>query len=378
MADTRINALTTSTVSVTDDFLPIDGTTAGTKKLSAYSPSFGGAVTVGQTLTVNGGTSTFAGNVLIGTTTDGGQKLQVISGDSYIARFTDGSTASVNIQKSAIVFANSGISAYAAGNYDASSHTFKIQTVTALTLDSSQNATFSGPVTISKAQAAAYTSLTIQNGNASGYSQLNMISGSNTASINYAPGVFFKISIPSADSFQVSTNNITALTLTSAQQVQVNATTASTSTSTGALVVSGGVGVAGAIYGGGVINTSVGTGGVGTQLVLNNNATNATIGRGSALVYTGTGDANLASIESQTATASNNTGKLIIKTSNSGTLAIAATYDENGNLIQKVNGTAPSLAVNSTMSFELTSNTSLKIFVRGSDGTTRSTTLTLA
>ena len=87
---------------------------------------------------------TSGGNVLIGTTTDGGQKLQVISGDSYIARFTDGSTASVNIQKSAIVFANSGISAYAAGNYDASSHTFKIQTVTALTLDSSQNATFAG------------------------------------------------------------------------------------------------------------------------------------------------------------------------------------------------------------------------------------------
>jgi hypothetical protein len=258
------------------------------------------------------------GNLLLGTTTDGGQKLQVVSGDSYIARFTDGSTASLNIQKSAIVFANAGISAYAAGNYDASSHTFKIQTATALTvtsngnvligtttdsangkiqltshttsaggigfgtetsvyraaagslvvdhiggsaptlnlsangsiqsrlffngtntflesytshslilrtnqttaltLDSSQNATFAGPVTISKAQAAAYTSLTIQNGNGSGYAQLNLISGSNTASINYAPGAFFKISIPSADSFQVSTNNTTALTLDSSQR----------------------------------------------------------------------------------------------------------------------------------------------------------------
>jgi hypothetical protein len=125
-----------------------------------------------------------------------------------------------------------------------------------LTVSGTGTSAFSGPVTISKSQAAAYTSLTIQNGNASGYSQLNMISGSNTASINYAPGVFFKISIPSADSFQVSTNNITALTITSAQQVQVNATTASTSTSTGALVVSGGVGVAGAIYAGGLINAS--------------------------------------------------------------------------------------------------------------------------
>jgi hypothetical protein len=53
MADTRINALSTATVSLSDDFLPIDGTTAGTKKLSAFSPSFGGNATVGGTLTVS-------------------------------------------------------------------------------------------------------------------------------------------------------------------------------------------------------------------------------------------------------------------------------------------------------------------------------------
>ena len=86
-----------------------------------------------------------------------------------------------------------------------------------LTVSGTGTSAFSGPVTISKSQAAAYTSLTIQNGNASGYSQVNMVSGPNTASINYAPGVFFKISIPSADSFQVSTNNTTALTIDSSQ-----------------------------------------------------------------------------------------------------------------------------------------------------------------
>lgn len=53
--------------------------------------------------------------------------------------------------------------------------------------------------------------------------------------------------------------NVTALTLTSAQQVQVNSTTASTSTSTGALVVSGGVGVAGAGWFGGTLNVGGGT-----------------------------------------------------------------------------------------------------------------------
>ena len=56
----------------------------------------------------------------------------------------------------------------------------------------------------------------------------------------------------------------------------------------------------------------------------------------------------------------------------------ALTIDFLGNLISKVNNAAPTLSTNSTMSFELTSNTSLKIVVRGTDGTTRSVSLTLA
>jgi hypothetical protein len=49
-----------------------------------------------------------------------------------------------------------------------------------------------------------------------------------------------------------------------------------------------------------------------------------------------------------------------------------------GDFITNVNSTAPTLSTNSTMSFELTSNTSLKIVVRGTDGVTRSVSLTLA
>ena len=52
--------------------------------------------------------------------------------------------------------------------------------------------------------------------------------------------------------------------------------------------------------------------------------------------------------------------------------------DASGNLITTVNSAAPTLSANSTMSFELTSNTSLKIVVRGTDGVTRSVSLTLA
>jgi hypothetical protein len=49
-----------------------------------------------------------------------------------------------------------------------------------------------------------------------------------------------------------------------------------------------------------------------------------------------------------------------------------------GNLVTTVNSTAPTLVTNSTMSFQLASNTQLNILVRGSDGTTRSVALTLS
>ena len=47
MADIRINSLpTTAVASSSDDFLALDGTTNGTRKLNAYSPTFGGNLTV--------------------------------------------------------------------------------------------------------------------------------------------------------------------------------------------------------------------------------------------------------------------------------------------------------------------------------------------
>ena len=55
-----------------------------------------------------------------------------------------------------------------------------------------------------------------------------------------------------------------------------------------------------------------------------------------------------------------------------------ARFTPVGDFIHQVNGTAPTLSTNSTMSFELTSNTSLKVVVRGTDGVTRSVSLTLS
>jgi len=57
MADIRINALaTTASSTASDDFLAVDGSSQGTRKLNAFSPSFGGNATVGGNLTVSGTT----------------------------------------------------------------------------------------------------------------------------------------------------------------------------------------------------------------------------------------------------------------------------------------------------------------------------------
>jgi hypothetical protein len=56
----------------------------------------------------------------------------------------------------------------------------------------------------------------------------------------------------------------------------------------------------------------------------------------------------------------------------------AAQVNITGNLVTTVNSVAPTLSTNKTLSFQLVSDTSLKILVRGSDGTTRSATLTLS
>jgi hypothetical protein len=52
--------------------------------------------------------------------------------------------------------------------------------------------------------------------------------------------------------------------------------------------------------------------------------------------------------------------------------------DGSGNVVSNVTATPPTLATNSQMVFNLTSNTNLRISVRGTDGTTRTANITLA
>jgi len=73
-------------------------------------------------------------------------------------------------------------------------------------------------------------------------------------------------------------------------------------------------------------------------------------------------------------------GLLVFQTAQegTGTLTTRKTIDSSGNIIGSVNASAPSLTGNSTMVFSLPSDTQLRVSVRGSDGTTRTTTLTLS
>lgn len=63
MADIRISNLTTASASASDDYIGIDGSTNGTRKLSAYSPTFGGSLTVSGVASVGGKLTVTNGNV---------------------------------------------------------------------------------------------------------------------------------------------------------------------------------------------------------------------------------------------------------------------------------------------------------------------------
>jgi hypothetical protein len=164
MADIRIKDLTTTASSTaSDDFIAVDGTTNGTRKLNAFSPTFGGNATVTGTLTVNS-SSSFAGLIQL---------------NNNVAQY----------------WLDSGAT----------------QRRTALV--SSGNSTYFGPVD-------------------AGWGSTGYFSAGTTMVLrtNGASGTF-------NEAVSISTGGL----------VTIPSTSASTTTSTGALVVSGGVGVGGAI-----------------------------------------------------------------------------------------------------------------------------------
>ena len=257
MADTRINALTTSTVSVTDDFLPIDGTTAGTKKLSAYSPSFGGSVTVGQTLTT-------AGNATIGT---GGNTTLTMgpSGAAYTHYIRSGTAGgAIQIQGDPAT-GNRWLSLGHNNNVGAYSEGLRVDSNVLVTMPGTAGLTISTGITVASGAVGVgapgtggsfYVNTPSLN---SSYSSGLGIDGSYPGGVGAqsvinikAFGVMSGGGYGSTLSFQTTLNGSfnEVMRLTSGSVVQVLGTTDSSSGITGALVVSGGLGVAKSIVAG--------------------------------------------------------------------------------------------------------------------------------
>ena len=284
MADIRIKDLTTTASSTaSDDFIAVDGTTNGTRKLSAFSPTFGGNATVTGTLTVNGAGGSIGGQWKITNATIPDVWLQNTSGATSAYRnilirqnsddtfkFLSTSDAGV-LSKDNILTGSNANGAIGIGVTPAAG---------------ASSLTVAGVIKTNDTTASTTTStgaLVVGNGTSGGLGVGGAINAGNNivATIASAPngseftGLQTKIgadgslgpclvhvgALPSATGGSrygyvtcYDTGDWRKLYLggspgvgPSGGQVLIPATLSSTSTSSGALVVSGGVGVAGAV-----------------------------------------------------------------------------------------------------------------------------------
>jgi hypothetical protein len=278
MADIRIKDLTTTaSTTAADDFFAADGATNGTRKLSAYSPTFGGNATVTGTLTVNGGgvfTRANTGALAIksgdaGSYTDislgrtAAEHFLAIAGsaNNYVVGTVAGDCALNASSATAAIFV--GVYGNAIGKFTSSG--LSIPTTTA------SNSTSSGALVVGNGTSGGLgVGGALYVGSAGTFGGTVRVSTANgtaaTFSLLQAGQQQWAVEIPASTTnlrLRAVDAGVDALTLgtngsgTFAGAVSISSTTASTGTSSGALVVSGGVGVAGAINGGGLFDFAV-------------------------------------------------------------------------------------------------------------------------
>lgn len=160
MGNIRIKDIATAaSSSASDDYLAIDGATNGTRKLSAYSPSFGGTLFLGTSTDSSNGKlqlathTTSAGGIGFGTDlslwrrtanairlgpSSGGKtvEFEIYNGSGNALKLT------YNYPSSPELFSDDALLIRSLNG----AITLKSANVTALTLDSSQNATFAGQI----------------------------------------------------------------------------------------------------------------------------------------------------------------------------------------------------------------------------------------
>jgi hypothetical protein len=295
MADKRINALaTTAPNTASDDFFAVDGTTNGTRKLNAFSPTFGGNATVTGTLTVNGTTASVgAGTGSIISKLNGAAgsyKLSIYQSagvDRWYAGLAAGAESGsdggapysiVALTDAGAVIDNALLITRAAGGSITTPRPVSISATTASTSTSSGAlvvgngtsgglgvggaASIGGPILVGTSS-DVYLSRTgagvldLRSASTPGTLGRLDINGTTSAAVGFRQTGSRDWFI-TAESFELRVSCLTAASIfafNSGTPVAMRDSTASTSTSSGALVVSGGVGVAGAIYAGGYVST---------------------------------------------------------------------------------------------------------------------------
>jgi hypothetical protein len=132
MPDIRIKDLTTTASTTADDFFAADGATNGTRKLSAYSPTFGGNATVSGTLTVNSTADFLLKNGAWYSSAESSQRLLFsTSGTSYLKGHGAGQVVVLrNGSDSAAVTVYADLSTAFAGKVEATATTASTSTST--------------------------------------------------------------------------------------------------------------------------------------------------------------------------------------------------------------------------------------------------------
>jgi hypothetical protein len=141
MADIRINALATTAASTaSDDFIAVDGSANGTRKLNAYSPTFGGDLTVsGQNAYVGvGGTGAADAALRLNGSSATNQGAFVnFSRNSVVKGYLGTSSAVLGGSSDDMILYGTGSSKVYSGS------------AVAATFDGSQNTTLAGNLTVS-------------------------------------------------------------------------------------------------------------------------------------------------------------------------------------------------------------------------------------
>ena len=355
MPNIRIKDIpTTASATVNGDFLPIDSTVS-TRKLNAFSPTFGGNATVTGTLTVNGA-ATFNATATIASAGIADAYLKINNTYGKEVRLYSGIVGTNNNGFSVRNETNTTdwLTIDGSGNAKVPATTASTTTSTgALVVGNGTSgglgvggaASIGGPILVGTSS-DVYLSrvgagvLDLRSASTPGTVGRLDINGTTSAVVGFRQTGSRDWFI-TAESFELRVSCLSAASIfafNSGTPVRMRDTTASTSTSSGALVVSGGVGVAGAIYLGVKLNISThdsSTGGIGfgTDISLYRSAANT-------LAFDTTGNAAVLNVrESGTLTAAIGTvtGDLYLQTQQAGkkvyiktaNAATAATFDEN-------------------------------------------------